>query len=58
MSDLFGVSGRQLLAAAPLAIESRSRVDSLLRIIDALNFEIDLYARLIAGRAVTRFRPR
>jgi transposase len=53
MSDLFGVAGRQLLAAAPLAVESRSRVDSLLRIIDALNFEIDLYSRLIAGRLRT-----
>jgi transposase len=42
-----------LLAATPLAVESRSRVDSLLRIIEALDFEIDLYARLIAGRLRT-----
>ena len=53
MSDLFGVAGRQLLATTPLAVESRSRVDSLLRIIEALDFEIDLYARLIAGRLRT-----
>jgi transposase len=53
MSDLFGVAGRQLLATTLLAVESRSRVDSLLRIIEALDFEIDLYARLIAGRLRT-----
>src|SRR5689334_20675360 len=50
MSDLFGQSGQQLLAGTRLAIESRSRVDSLLRIIVALDFEIDLYAKLVAGR--------
>ena len=33
MSDLFGVSGRELLATAALAVESRSRVESLLRVI-------------------------
>jgi transposase len=50
MSDLFGVGGRQLLAATALATESRSRVESLLRVITALDFEIDLYARLVNGR--------
>jgi transposase len=50
MSDLFGPTGRQLLAAAPLAVESRSRVESLLRVITALEFEIDLYTRLVGGR--------
>jgi transposase len=49
MSDLFGVGGRQLLAATALASESRSRVDSLLRVITALDFEIDLYAKLVGG---------
>ena len=39
MSDLFGASGRQLLAAARLAPESRARVDSLRRLIEALDFE-------------------
>ena len=38
------------MAAAPLAVESRSRVDSLLRVITALDFEIDLYAKLVGGR--------
>src|SRR6478609_8214682 len=53
MSDLFGVSGRELLAAAALATESRSRMESLLRVIDALDFEIDTYAKLVAGRLRT-----
>ena len=50
MSDLFGVGGRQLLAATSLRVESRSRVESLLRVITALDFEIDLYAKLVGGR--------
>src|SRR5689334_13176150 len=53
MSDLFGVSGRELLATATLAVESRSRVESLLRVITALDFEIDTYAKLVAGRLRT-----
>ena len=53
MSDLFGPGGRQLLAATALAVESRSRVDSLLRVITALDFEIDLYAKLVGGRLRT-----
>jgi transposase len=53
MSDLFGSSGRQLLAATRLSVESRSRIDSLIRLITALDFEIDLYARLVAGRLRT-----
>ena len=50
MSELFAPGGRALLAAAVLAVESRSRIDSLLRIITALDFEIDLYAKLVGGR--------
>jgi transposase len=50
MSDLFGAGGRELLAATRLRVESGSRIDSLLRVITALDFEIDLYARLVAGR--------
>ena len=56
MSDLFGAGGRQLLAATRLAVESRSRVDSLLRVITALDFEIDLYAQ--AGRRPAARRSR
>jgi transposase len=50
MTDLFGVGGQQLLARARLATESRSRVDSTLRLITALDFEIELFAKLVAGR--------
>src|SRR3954454_9168455 len=50
MSDLFGAGGRQLLTNARLAPESRARVDSLLRLIEALDFEIDLFATLVARR--------
>jgi transposase len=50
MSDLFGPSGQQLLTTARLAVESRSRIDSLQRLIAALDFEIDTFARLVGGR--------
>jgi transposase len=50
MSDLFGPGGQRLLAVCPLPIESRSRVESLLRLIENLDFEIDAFARLVAGR--------
>ena len=53
MSDLFGVGGQQLLATARLATESRSRIDSLLRLITALDFEIELFTKLVAGRLRT-----
>jgi len=50
MSDLFGLSGQQLLSSVRLAPESRARVDSLMRAITAVEFEIDMFARLVAGR--------
>jgi len=50
MSDLFGPGGQKLLGSTRLVVESRSRVDSLLRIITGLDFEIDTFARLVAGR--------
>jgi transposase len=50
MSDLFGPSGRKLLEASTLPVESRARVDSLLRLIDILDFEIDTFAGLVTGR--------
>ena len=50
MSDLFGAGGQRLLAAAQLAPESRARVESLLRLITAFDFEIDVFAKLVAGR--------
>jgi transposase len=50
MSDLFGVGGRELLTGTRLAPESRARVDSALRLIEALDFEVELFTRLVAGR--------
>jgi hypothetical protein len=49
MSDLFGAAGQQLLASAKVALESRSRIDYLLRLITALDFEIELFTKLVAG---------
>jgi len=50
VSDLFGVGGRQLLAAAPLDGAFRGRVDSLCRIIDAIDFEIDALTKPVRSR--------
>jgi transposase len=50
MADLFGPSGQQLLGAARLAPESRARVDSALRVITTLDFEIELFGKLVSGR--------
>lgn len=40
VSDLFGVSGQQLLTRVALAPAFRARIDSARRVIDALDFEI------------------
>jgi transposase len=40
VSDVFGVGGRQLLTTAPLDAAYRLRVNALVRLIDALDFEI------------------
>jgi transposase len=53
MSDLFGAGGRQLLATARLAPESRARIDSLLRLIESLDFEVELFGKLVTGRLRT-----
>ncbi|WP_244945059.1 hypothetical protein [Couchioplanes caeruleus] len=45
MTDLFGVAGRRWLTAAPLDTAYRLRVNALLRLIDAIHFEI----RAVAG---------
>jgi transposase len=57
-SDVFGVGGRTLLAGVPLDGAFRGRVDSLCRLIDAIDFEIDavagpLRARLAGHRGST-----
>jgi transposase len=50
VSDLFGVGGRELLATAPLDGAFRGRVDSLCRLIDAVDFEIDAIAKPVKAR--------
>ena len=50
MSDVFGVSGRALLDRVALPSAFRARVDSARRVIDALDFEIELFTNLAGGR--------
>jgi hypothetical protein len=52
VTDLFGVRGRVLLAKAPLDGAYRARVDSLCRVIEVFDFEIDTFGRLVAGHLV------
>jgi transposase len=49
VTDLFGVRGRALLAQAPLYGAYRARVNSLNRLIEGCDFEIDTVAQLVAG---------
>jgi Transposase and inactivated derivatives len=48
VSDLFGVGGRKLLKTATLSPMTRRRVDSLLRLIDAFDVEVDAAAKITA----------
>ncbi|WP_256449442.1 IS110 family transposase [Kutzneria sp. CA-103260] len=50
VTDLFGVRGRQLLTQAPLDRAYRARVNALCRLIESLDFEIDLAAKLVSAR--------
>jgi transposase len=50
MSDLFGVGGQKLLTGVELAPAARARVNSALRLIETLDFEVELFAKLAAGR--------
>jgi transposase len=50
MTDLFGVGGRAWLTAAPLDAVYRSRVDSLLGLVDAYDREIGVFRRDVAKR--------
>ena len=53
MSDLFGVGGTQLLDGLDLPKPYAARVASLRRVMDLLDFEIDVFAKLVKGRLVT-----
>ena len=50
MADLFGVGGRGLLDRVELAPACRARVDSARRVIECLDFEVEVFTRLAAGR--------
>jgi transposase len=50
MTDLFGIEGVELLDRLDLAAPYAARVGSLRRLLNDLDFEIDLFARLARGR--------
>lgn len=50
MSDLFGVAGVQLLDRVELPGVYRGRIDSLRRVLDTLEFEIDVFTRIVRAR--------
>lgn len=50
VSDVFGVRGRRLLAGARLPAPYRARVNSLCRLIEACDWEIDLATKLLTQR--------
>jgi transposase len=50
MADLFGEQGRELLTGAALSTAGRARVDSARRMIDMLDWEVELFTNLVGGR--------
>jgi transposase len=52
LSDLFGIEGNQLLDRVPIAGPYAARVQSLRRLIEDLEEEIELFERLTRGRLV------
>src|SRR5215211_6076325 len=50
MSDLFSPGGQDLLGSVRLAPESRARIDSAMRVITTLDFEVELFTKLVARR--------
>ncbi|MCA1703203.1 MAG: IS110 family transposase [Actinobacteria bacterium] len=50
MTDLFGVGGQGLLERVELAPAFRARVNSARRVIEALDFEIEVFTTLASGR--------
>ena len=52
LSDLFGVAGNELLDRLALPAPYAARIASLRRLLEDLEFEIDLFAGLVRGRLV------
>ena len=50
MSDLFGMAGTALLDRLRLPAPCAARIGSLRRVIESLEFEIDVFANLASGR--------
>lgn len=50
LSDLFGVCGVKLLEGAALPPAARARIDSLLRLLDAFDVEVDAAAKMTAAQ--------
>jgi transposase len=50
MSDLFGAGGQLLLERVVLAPAFRARVNSARRMVEALDFEIELFTNLVGSR--------
>lgn len=50
MSDLFGLEGTELLDRLDLPAPYAARIASLRRVMDTVDFEIDLFAGLVRGR--------
>jgi transposase len=50
MSDLFRPEGMELLQRVELAAAMRAKLNSVLRLIDILDFEVDTFARLTSTR--------
>jgi len=50
MSDLFGLEGNQLLDRLALPASYAARIASLRRVLEDLEFEIDLFHNLVQGR--------
>jgi len=50
VSDLFGLGGLKLLERAPLSAAARARIDSLLRLVEVFDTEIDTAAKTTAGQ--------
>jgi transposase len=50
MSDLFGVAGQQLLQRVDLPPAWRARISSAIRVLESLNFEVEVFTNLITGR--------
>jgi transposase len=50
MTDLFGAGGQGLLERVELPPAFRARLDSARRVIEALDFEIEVFTNLAAGR--------